>query len=46
VDGHPVAHGRRSASGALTFDGGAGFYRYVVSSAQGAGDYQLGVDVP
>jgi streptogrisin C len=36
----------QSAEGALTFDGGSGFYRYVVSSAQGAGDYQLRVDVP
>jgi hypothetical protein len=30
----------------LTFDGAAAFYRYVVSSTEGAGDYALQVGLP
>jgi streptogrisin C len=42
-----VARGAESgAEDTLTFTGRAGFYRYVVTSAQGSGDYRLGVDVP
>jgi streptogrisin C len=42
-----VAQGAASDAGeVLAFEGGSGFYRYVVTSAQGAGDYRLGVNVP
>ena len=35
-----------SSTESLTFDGKAGFYRYVVVSVKGAGAYTLGADIP